>query len=157
MHSPNTPGGCFSLSWFPHMFYNLNICFPFQLFSRTGFVMKIITFAKPGYPQQFQALIQYMEPKSAQTAKEVCVVLSSCIASFKKPFIHSLLANIILNEYQKCLLRSFILFDQFPMKANLPFKSVLHWKKSFLKCTFSKFRPWLFQVSDGFPFLLSDW
>ena len=32
--------------------------------------MKIITFAKPGYPQQFQALIQYMDPKAAQIAKE---------------------------------------------------------------------------------------
>lgn len=41
-----------------------------QLFTRTGFVMKIITFAKPGYPQQFQALIQYMDPKAAQIAKE---------------------------------------------------------------------------------------
>ena len=33
-------------------------------------MLKIITFAKPGYPQQFQALIQYNEPRSAQTAKE---------------------------------------------------------------------------------------
>ncbi|XP_075254190.1 polypyrimidine tract-binding protein 1-like isoform X2 [Convolutriloba macropyga] len=41
-----------------------------HLFTRTGFVMKIITFAKPGYPQQFQALIQYMDPKAAQIAKE---------------------------------------------------------------------------------------
>ncbi|XP_063712623.1 polypyrimidine tract-binding protein 1-like isoform X2 [Symsagittifera roscoffensis] len=41
-----------------------------HLFSRTGQVLKIITFAKPGYPQQFQALIQYNEPRSAQTAKE---------------------------------------------------------------------------------------
>ena len=33
--------------------------------------MKIITFAKPGYPQQFQALIQYGDAKAAQTAKEL--------------------------------------------------------------------------------------
>jgi hnRNP-L/PTB/hephaestus splicing factor len=54
-----------------NIYNQVNLDVLHHLFSRTGTVLKIITFAKPGYPQQFQALIQYDIPKSAQTAKEL--------------------------------------------------------------------------------------
>lgn len=57
-------------------FFNLKSVFlSSQIFSRFGFVLKIVTFTRNN---QFQALIQYAEPVNAYYAKMVSAVYSPC-------------------------------------------------------------------------------
>jgi len=67
-----------------------------QIFSKFGTVLKIITFTKNN---QFQALLQYADPMSAQHAKLVSTklaVLNTCIVlTFK-------LAVVILGQMCMC-------------------------------------------------------
>ena len=46
----------------------MTLVLPFQIFSKFGTVMKIITFTKNN---QFQALLQFSDPVNAQQAKLV--------------------------------------------------------------------------------------
>lgn len=50
-----------------------------QIFSKFGFVLKIVTFTRNN---QFQALIQYAEPVNAYYAKMVSVVYSAGLFHF---------------------------------------------------------------------------